>query len=315
MSLDVATTVQERPGVSWPAGRAGAGSPIASARAVCRALRPHQWVKNALVFVPLISAHQIFDAAAVGSTLVTFAAFCLCASGIYVVNDLLDIDADRAHPTKRHRPFAAGELPVGIGWVMGPALSALSFVIALAGTSWQVAAVLAAYAGVSTGYSYRIKREPVADVFVLTALYVLRIFAGALAGSVPLSTWFLGFALFLFLSLAFVKRYTELSAHGVLPGRGYSSTDATWVHGTGVTAGHMAAVVLALYVNSPEVSALYHRPHALWVLCPLLLFWLSRVWFRAGRGLLDDDPVVDTLRDPVSYAAGLVGAGVLLFAL
>ena len=178
---------------------------------VIRALRPHQWIKNLLVFVPLIAAHQGLDLHALVMAFLTLVAFCLCASGIYVANDLLDIDADRQHPRKRHRPFAAGELSIPTGSAMSVVLVASSFLVASLGVSWQVALALLVYVAATTAYSLRFKREPVADVFVLAGLYVLRILAGSLATSIPLSTWLLAFAMFFFLSLAFVKRYTEVS--------------------------------------------------------------------------------------------------------
>ena len=285
-------------------------------RPVVRALRPHQWVKNLLVFVPLVAAHRVFDLDALRLTFFTLVAFCLCASGIYVANDLLDIQADRQHPRKRHRPFAAGDLSIPSGVAIGVALVATSFVVAIAGASWGAALALLLYVAVTTAYSVRLKREPVADVFVLAALYVLRILAGALAASIALSTWLLAFAMFFFLSLAFVKRYTEVSANGgAMPGRGYDAQDALWMHGVGTSAGYMAVLVLALYVNAPEVSRLYTRPHVLWFLCPVLLYWVSRIWFRAGRRQVHDDPVVEALRDPMSYVVATVSAGVLLAAM
>jgi 4-hydroxybenzoate polyprenyltransferase len=283
---------------------------------VLRALRPHQWVKNLLVFVPVVAAHRVFDPDAIRSTLLTLAAFCLCASGIYVLNDLLDIHADRQHPRKRQRPFASGELSIPEGSVMSAALVASSLTLAVAAISWPVTLALVLYLAITTAYSVRLKREPVADVFVLAALYVLRILAGALAASIVLSTWLLAFAMFFFLSLAFVKRYTEVSANrGALPGRGYEAQDGLWMHGVGTSAGYMAVLVLALYVNAPEVSRLYTKPRVLWFLCPVLLYWLSRIWFRAGRRQVHDDPVVEALRDPMSYAVAVVAAGVLLAAM
>ena len=282
---------------------------------VARALRPHQWVKNLLVFVPLVGAHRILDTAALTATVFALLAFCLCASGIYVINDLLDIHADRQHPRKRHRPFASGQLSVPAGSAMSAALITASFAVAWVAGSWGLALVLLLYVATTTLYSVRFKREPVTDVFVLAGLYVLRIVGGAVAASIVLTTWLLAFALFLFLSLAFVKRYTEIAANGgAMPGRGYTAQDALWMHGVGTSAGYMAVLVLALYVNAPEVSTLYSQPLVLWLLCPVLLYWLSRVWFRAGRALADDDPVVDALRDPATYLIGAICAVVLVIA-
>jgi 4-hydroxybenzoate polyprenyltransferase len=278
-------------------------------------------VKNLLVFVPLVAAHRLLDADALRLVALTVAAFCLTASGIYVANDLLDVRADRLHPRKRLRPFAAGELSIATGRVMSVGLVAAGFALAALVVSWRVTFALALYAGVSTAYSKWLKRQPVTDVFVLVSLYVMRIGAGALAASVMLSAWLIAFALFFFVSLAFVKRYTEASANagqshdGAMPGRGYAAQDALWMQTVGTSAGYMAVLVLALYVNGPDVSALYTRPRVLLLLCPVLLYWVSRVWFRAGRGLVHDDPVVEALRDPISYGAGAVSAAVLLAAL
>jgi 4-hydroxybenzoate polyprenyltransferase/phosphoserine phosphatase len=285
-------------------------------RSVVRAMRPHQWVKNLLVFVPAIGAHRLFDVDAVRPTVFTLVAFSLCASAIYVANDMLDIHADRQHPRKRHRPFAAGELSIPVGAVMSVSLTAMALGVAVAGVSWSLALTLLGYVAANAAYSFRLKREPVADVFLLTALYELRIVAGAVATSIPLSTWLLAFALFFFLSLACVKRYLEVSANpGAVPGRGYTPQDALWMHSIGTSSGYMAILVLALYVNSPEVMRLYTQPHLLWILCPVLLYWLSRLWFAAGRGKVHDDPVVEAVHDPMSYVAGAVSAAVVLAAL
>jgi len=284
-------------------------------RSVIRAMRPHQWVKNLLVFVPVIGAHRLFDVEALRLTVFTVVAFSLCASAIYVANDMLDIHADRQHPRKRHRPFAAGELSIPAGAVMSVSLTAMALGVAVAGVSWSLALTLLCYVAANAAYSFRLKREPVADVFLLTALYEMRIVAGAVATSIPLSTWLLAFALFFFLSLACVKRFMEVSATGGAPGRGYAAQDALWMHSIGTSSGYMAILVLALYVNSPEVMRLYRQPHLLWILCPVLLYWLSRLWFAAGRGKVHDDPVVEAMRDPMSYVAGAVSAALVLAAL
>jgi 4-hydroxybenzoate polyprenyltransferase len=285
-------------------------------RSVARALRPHQWVKNLLIFVPIVGAHRMLDVTSVRLAVLTLIAFSACASAIYIVNDIIDIDSDRQHPRKRHRPFAAGELSIPIGAAMSAALMTGGMVLGLVGVSLNLALTLAAYVAANFAYSLWLKREPVADVFLLTGLYELRLVAGAIATSIPLSTWLLAFALFFFLSLAFVKRYTEVSTRiGDVPGRGYGEQDALWMHGIGTSSGYMAILVLALYVNSPEVMRLYAQPRLLLLLCPILLYWLSRIWFRAGRGAVHDDPVVEALRDPVSYAAGVASMGAIFAAL
>jgi 4-hydroxybenzoate polyprenyltransferase len=284
------------------------------ARPFVRALRPHQWAKNVLVFVPLLGAHQFnrLDQWVLGG--LTFLAFSLSASAIYILNDISDIEADRHHPRKRTRPFAAGELSISTGFVAAAVLLLTSFSIALAGVSWRLAAALALYLAITTAYSLRLKRQPVIDVFTLAGLYVLRIVAGGIATQTPLTSWLLAFALFLFLSLAFVKRYVELAAtNGELRGRGYGPDDLQWMHAIGTSSGYMAVLVLALYVNAPEVAVLYRQPQVLWLLCPLLLFWLTRLWFRAGRKVILDDPVLEALKDSVSYVVvGVVSVVVLL---
>ena len=283
--------------------------------ALARAMRPHQWAKNVLVFAPLIAAHGVFNLGPAAVTAVAFVAFSLCASGIYILNDILDVDADRLHPRKKARPFAAGELSIPFGVASAGVLLTSGLLLAGFAASWKLTAILAIYIAVTTAYSSWLKREPVVDVFVLAGLYVLRLVAGGVAATVPLSTWMLAFALFFFLSLAFVKRYIELAGHGRTPGRGYTSDDAMWMHAVGTSSGYMAAVVMALYVSAPDVTSLYSRPKVLWLLCPLLLFWLTRTWFRAGRRLLHDDPVVEALKDPVGFACAAALGIILLVAL
>jgi 4-hydroxybenzoate polyprenyltransferase len=281
-----------------------------------RALRPHQWAKNVLVFVPFIAAHEFLrpDLWLIGA--LTFVAFSLCASAIYVLNDIADIEADRVHPRKRTRPLASGEMSVPAGLALAGVLLVASFATAIVGVSWRLALVIVVYCVITTAYSFVLKREPVIDVFTLAGLYVLRIIAGGLATQTPLSSWLLGFALFFFLSLAFVKRYVELVAvDGRMAGRGYGPDDALWMHAIGTSAGYMAVLVLALYVNAAEVTVLYRRPQILWFLCPLLLFWLTRLWFRAGRRLVHDDPVIAALKDYASYLIVIAGAVVMLAAI
>jgi 4-hydroxybenzoate polyprenyltransferase len=283
--------------------------------ALVDAMRPHQWAKNALVFIPIVAGHRLFEATPLWQTALTFVAFCLCASATYLLNDVTDVRADRRHATKARRPVAAGELsvPLVVAWVV--ALLASGVALAAFGVGWDVAGVLGVYTAATTFYSMKLKQVPVADVFTLTGLYVLRMFAGSAATGITLTTWLMAFALFFFLGLAFVKRYVEvIGSKGPLPGREYGPEDAIWMHAVGTGASYMAVVVLALYVNTPEVTLLYTRPDLLWLLCPLLLYWLTRLWFRAGRRLVHDDPVVETLRDPQGYVILGVAALVLLAA-
>jgi 4-hydroxybenzoate polyprenyltransferase len=279
------------------------------------AMRPHQWAKNTLVFIPLIAAHHILDASALWRATLTFLAFSLCASAIYILNDIFDMRADRRHPRKCRRPFAAGELSIPTGVGMALILLLASAVIAVAGGSLPVGGMLALYVLITSAYTLRLKRVPVADVFTLTGLYVLRIVAGGVSTGTSLTTWLLAFALFFFLGLAFIKRYVEvMSTRGQLPGREYGPDDAQWIQAIGTSASYMAVVVLALYVNTPEVTQLYSHPDVLWLLCPLLLFWSTRLWFRAGRHLVHDDPVVEALKDPLGYVTVGMASIIMLIA-
>ena len=272
-------------------------------KAFFRALRLHQWSKNGLVIVPLLAAHHLNHPTAVLASLIAMSAFCLCASSVYVLNDLLDIEADRAHPRKCKRPFASGELPLSAGIVMAPTLLILAFGLgAFLPVSFII--VLGGYYALTVAYSLFLKGKVLLDALVLACLYTLRIAAGAATASVPLSFWMLLFSIFLFLSLAFVKRYAELDAvrtRGQLQsaGRGYEVKDLPILQSLGCSSGYLSVLVLALYVNSPDVEALYRRPTIIWALCVLLLFWISRVWMATQRGAMHDDPVVFALKDPL----------------
>lgn len=277
-----------------------------------RALRGHHWSKNLLLFLPLALAHRLtfHD---VGLTVLGFLLFGMCASGLYVVNDLLDLHSDRGHPWKRKRPFAAGEISVGEGLLISFVLLAGSLSEAfLLAPSFGIA--LVGYAILTMWYSLHLKRVVLLDAFVLSSFYCIRIFAGALITCVPLSHWFLTFSLFLFLSLAMAKRYSELvHAEGLIErgqsGRGYLGRDKELLMALGVASSFSAVVVFSLYVHSPEVLALYRSPEPLLLLAPILLYWLSRVWLQAHRGELHDDPITLALHDPASR---LVAAACLL---
>jgi 4-hydroxybenzoate polyprenyltransferase len=283
-----------------------------SLRATIRALRPHQWAKNILVLVPLLAAHRANDATALLQGLLATIAFCFCASSVYVINDLLDLEADRAHPRKSKRPFASGSLPLTAGFVLAPALLVVAVALAWI-LPWKFQAVFATYYVLTLAYSFTLKGRVLVDTFVLACLYTLRIMGGAAAVSVPLSFWLLLFGMFLFLSLAFAKRFAELDAmrraHRLrAAGRGYVVDDLPVLQSLGAAAGYLSVLVLALYINSPDISALYRRPKFIWILCVLVLFWISRVWMKAQRGEMHDDPVVYALKDRVSLAIGLLAA-------
>jgi 4-hydroxybenzoate polyprenyltransferase len=280
-------------------------------RAAFKALRPHQWAKNVLILVPLLAAH-VHGWSHVAQTVLAVVAFCMCASSVYVLNDLLDLAADRAHTRKSRRPFAAGDLSIAAGLIMAPVLLAIAVVIAgFLPVKFELA--FAAYYLVTVSYSFALKGVVIVDTLLLAGLYTLRIIAGAAASEVPLSFWLLLFAVFLFLSLAFVKRFAELDSlrrqqRLRAVGRGYHVEDLPLLQSLGIAAGYMSVLVLALYINSPEIQALYQRPKLIWLLCVLMLYWISRVWMKAQRGRMHDDPVVFALKDRVSLAIGLLGA-------
>jgi 4-hydroxybenzoate polyprenyltransferase len=240
--------------------------------------------------------------------------FSFAASAVYVLNDLLDLESDRQHPHKRSRPLAAGLVPIPAALVMVPLAIASSIVLAATLLPSLFTTILLLYIGTTTAYSFGLKRIPILDVLVLAGLYTLRVLAGAVATHVPVSPWFLAFSMFFFLSLAFVKRYAELrlaSGDGkgqeYLHARGYLVGDLDLLRSVGATSGYLAIAVLALYINSPEVHVLYRQPAALWLIGPLLLYWVTRVWLLAHRGRLYSDPVVFALTDRPSYLlAGLV---------
>jgi 4-hydroxybenzoate polyprenyltransferase len=283
-----------------------------------RALRPHQWLKNLLVFVPLLTAHQVQNLPLVLQSLLSFFAFCLCASSVYLLNDLLDLNADRHHPRKRFRPLAAGTVSiVGAGFLIPILLIAAFGVTLLLPAKFLIA--LATYYTITLAYSLRLKRVLMLDTLTLAGLYTLRIIAGAAAISVPLSFWLLAFSIFLFFSLAIAKRHSELlvaqgSNQKIVKSRGYRVTDMEVLKSLGPPSGLLAVLVLALYINSDDVSQLYTHPKLIWLLCPLMLYWITRVWLITHRGRMDDDPVIFAIRDPVSRWVVMAGTIILLLA-
>ncbi|NOJ78119.1 UbiA family prenyltransferase [Myxococcus xanthus] len=289
--------------------------PATRLRTWVKALRVHQWAKNALVFVPLLAAHKGTEPDKLVQALLAFTAFSLCASSVYVLNDLLDLDSDRRHPTKKQRPFAACTLPVSTGVMLAPVLLLAGAAVCLL-LPPAFSALLGTYYVLTLAYSLRLKQVVMLDVLVLAGLYTVRIFGGALAVDVPTSSWLMMFSMFLFLSLALVKRLSEVrrlrqsnetSAHG----RGYLAQDYEQLASLGAASGQVSVLVLALYITSDEVTALYAHPERLWLICPVMLYWVGRVWLLAHRGLVNEDPLVFALRDRVSYAVGLVCALVL----
>jgi 4-hydroxybenzoate polyprenyltransferase/phosphoserine phosphatase len=284
-----------------------------------RAIRVHQWLKNVLVFVPLVAAHRAADLDLLADALTMFVGFSLCASSGYVLNDLFDLAADRAHPRKRKRPFASGALPIMHGIVLVPVLLA----VAIALVSWRLgllgAGVLIAYYFGTLAYSLFLKQRATIDVITLAGLYTLRILAGSAATLIAPSFWLLAFSMFLFFSLAVVKRYSEVlsvEARGgdALHSRGYRTDDRIVLSVMGIASGFMAVLVLALYVQSGPVRTLYHHPALISLLCPLMLYWICRTWFKAHRGEMHDDPLVFAATDRVSQIVAALFALILIVA-
>lgn len=297
----------------------GTPPPSRGAAVWLRALRPQQWFKNALVLLPLGLSHQVADVTKLSAGLLAVVVFCFASSAAYVLNDILDRHADREHPAKRRRPFASGALPAGVGWVLIPALLAAAFAPAGLLLPVRFVGYLLAYWVATNLYSLWLKSRMLVDVLVLAGLYTLRIRAGGEAVDVVVSPWLMGMSVFLFSSLALVKRYTELletrdvDDDTPLRGRGYRVDDADVLLAFGAACGAVSVLVLALYIHSEDVRKLYANPEALWLACPLLLYWIARVWMLARRRRLDADPVVFALTDRVSWiaAVGVVSAMVL----
>ena len=278
------------------------------------ALRMHQWAKNVLIFLPMIAGHR-FDPETIAATFLGFLCFCFAASSAYVINDLLDLPGDRDHPRKANRPFAAGKIPITHGLAVAILLMAGAFALSLM-LPWRFGGVLSIYVACTLGYSLLLKRKLLIDVIMLGGLYTLRVFGGLAATNMHETQWLLMFSLFLFLSLAIVKRCSELVVNRTLgktgaKGRGYRVEDLDVLLPLGAAAGYGAVFVVTLYLSSPEMAALYTHPNRLWLICPLLLFWISRLLLKANRGDLHDDPVIFALTDRISWITGACVAGVI----
>ncbi|MBF0334917.1 MAG: UbiA family prenyltransferase [Alphaproteobacteria bacterium] len=273
-----------------------------------RAVRPHQWLKNVLLFVPLLAAHTT-SLHALGTALLAFVAFSLCASSVYLLNDLLDLGSDRRHHSKRERSLASGRIPLIHAVLLTPVLLGAALGLSLL-LPWKFLGVLCLYYATTLLYSLWLKRHMLIDVMTLAVLYTVRVFAGGVACGIAISPWLMGVSMFLFLCLALVKRYTELEARircgeGNPTGRGYALSDVGMLGSLAAASGYAAVVVLALYINGPEVHGLYSHPEVLWLGCLLVLYWISRVLMVAHRGAMDDDPVIFAIRDRVSQIVGL----------
>lgn len=286
---------------------------------ILKSIRVHQWAKNVLIGVPLVLDQNLFDMQSVIFVIIAFFSFSFFASSVYIVNDLSDLKADRAHAKKRHRPLASGAISIPVAAATWFALVAAS--IALASLlPIQFMMVLALYAVVTTTYTFVLKRKLLVDVFTLAGLYTIRIIAGAVATYSGFSFWLLAFSIFFFLSLALVKRYVEVSelkpgSETNVAGRGYSRVDASMLVQGGISSAFAATLVLALYINSDAVVAMYSKPWLIWPLVPIILYMQLRIWILAGRGQVHEDPVVFIMRDWRSQLTILAGGALLLIAM
>lgn len=286
-----------------------------TAKAALKAMRPHQWMKNLLIFVPLVLSLEFFNLAMLASAMLAFFAFSFAASAVYILNDLLDLKADRRHKTKCRRPFASGALSISTGVKMAAALLGAAVLMSLV-LPVEFQLVLALYLAVTTAYSFALKRMLLIDVMTLAGLYTVRVFAGEAACDIAPSFWLLAFSIFFFLSLALVKRYTELQDFGAgadraTTGRGYVDADLETLSQAGMASGFASVLVLALYIDSMEIQQAYSSPMLVWFLCPLVLYIIVRIWVLARRQQMHDDPVVFILRDWRSQM--MIGFGALMF--
>ncbi|MBL4602315.1 MAG: UbiA family prenyltransferase [Emcibacteraceae bacterium] len=289
-----------------------------TAKAFLRAMRPHQWAKNALIFVPLVTSQFYTDIELISNAVLAFICFSFCASGVYFLNDLLDLEADRQHKTKKNRPLAASDLSIPLGVVGAFVLPAIAFTLSVKYLPANFVTVLAVYFLLTNAYSFFIKYISTADVMTLAMLYTSRVVAGSAALYMMPSKWLMAFSIFLFVSLAYLKRYIEISdekeggsnAHS----RGYSFADCETMFSLGIANITASVVILALYVNSEEIITQFKTPEILWALCMLLLYWGNRIWVGARRGKIADDPVVFAIKDKVSRMLLLSFVGVILAA-
>jgi len=277
-----------------------------------KALRLHQWMKNTLIFVPLLAGHQLFNGTLLLNGVIAFLLFGLCASSVYILNDLLDLNDDRHHTSKKHRAFAAGNISILHGVLAFPVLLAISILGSIFFLPIEFLLVLTVYYCLTIAYSFALKRLMAVDVIALAMLYTIRIIAGAAAFGMALTSWVLAFSMFIFLSLALVKRYAELrearfqGVVGKTRGRGYYPSDLEMVSSLGAASGYLSVMVLALYIQDTSTLILYSNPKIIWLACPLLLFWITRVWMLTHRGDMHDDPIVFAIRDKVSLIVGVL---------
>ncbi len=290
-------------------------------RMFIKAMRVHQWLKNLLVFSPVFLAHQFTEVDSLAKSIIAFFAFSFAASSIYILNDLFDLSADQHHPRKCKRPFASGDLPIFVGALLMPLLVIISLGLCLL-LPLSFFLTLLVYYIITTLYSWRLKQVAIADVLILAILYSMRIVAGSVATGIIASGWFIEFAIFLFLSLALVKRLSELREMEKEPEidnthreRGYTVEDLPLLLSFGAASGYIAVFVFTMYLGSDKVAELYTRPDLLWIFCPLLLYWITRIWHLAWRGNMHDDPLAFAAKDPQTYLVGAIGIAALLYAI
>ncbi len=272
---------------------------------ILKAIRPHQWTKNFLVFLPLAAANQLTNLNLLFLSCLAFFSYCMVSSCVYLINDLLDLDSDRTHQDNHKRPFASGELPLITGFILIPIFFGIGLSIAIF-VSPKFANFLCQYFFMTCAYSFYFKQTPIVDILILTALYTYRIFAGAAAADIYLSNWFITFFSFVFLSLALIKRCSELiiterTTKQTNPRRGYKFSDLEQLVSFGTASGYISILVLALYINSEQVLLSYKHPAMLWYICPFFLYWISRMWLKAHRGEMTSDPLVFALKDKTSH--------------
>lgn len=290
-------------------------NPTSQTKALIKQLRPHQWIKNVLIFLPLIGAHQFLNVEKFLSGFIAFFSFSLMASFVYTFNDLTDLEADRKHPTKSRRSLASGNLDIRTGLLLLPALLTGALLLATM-VDRHFLPWLLVYLGLNLFYSFRLKKVIGLDVILLATMYTIRVMAGGNATNTLVSDWMLSFSTFFFFSLAAVKRSTEIKRQdqGTLPGRGYSPQDYLIVTALGVGSGLLSVLVFLMYLQSEQVRSLYHHPQTLWLALPGLLYFISRLWILVGRDQVDDDPVVFAIKDRISWCILLYLVAVLAFA-
>lgn len=285
---------------------------------VLQAIRIYQWVKNVLIFIPLIAAHQVFNATHLLNALIAFISFSMISSSCYLVNDLLDLESDRRHPTKKGRPFASGDMSTKMGIMLCPVLAIIGLVLSVM-LPFSFTILLCMYYLLTFAYSCVLKKVVIVDVIVLALFYGLRVIGGGVAVNIQISNWLLSFVMFLFISLAFLKRYSELyqvqsRKEQVNTARGYLADDLELLAVMGVATGYLTVLVLGLYINSEDVTPLYEHPEILWLVCLLLLYWVSHLWLVAKRGMITEDPIWFILGDRVSYVSAALAAIVIILA-